>query len=266
MKARFVKDSLNEAYGQKDLVRMEDIRTKADGDSEKEIQLASTQARLIGKAPKAAARAEAAEAVFGAGHPVTVIFADRATELAGGSVSGQASKGVLAPVKGPVGKGEKLEREFKKKKILPSERVGGEDAESGGSFGRGGDAFQKLGIGRFAKPPETSSDHEWSDASILPIGWVDIGSGEAPTVGFNIYETWPNSIAELWETPEGRYRLIFTSGTPNLKIGQTRDFRHDQTWKDIGHRWKFIDYLPVGDLLELARVYNKNKFPGYTYK
>jgi len=65
---------------------------------------------------------------------------------------------------------------------------------------------------------------------------------------------------------DGKYRLIFTSGEPSLKIGQTRDFRHDQTWKNIGRTWKFIDYLPVKDLMELVRVYGRTKFPGYTYK
>lgn len=257
-------ESVNEAYGQKDLTRMEDIKTKAGGDPEAEVKLATTQAKLINKGPKAAARAEAAEVVFGPDHPVAQIFRDKAAEL--GASVGQASKGVLAPVKGPAGKGERLEREWKKKKILPSERVGGEDAESGGSFGRGGDGdvFQKIGIGRFAKPPETSTEHEWRDASILPIGWVDLGSGESKY--FNVYETWPDSTAEVWETPDGKYRLIFTAGTPSLKIGQTRDFRHDQTWKNIGRNWKFIDYLPVKDLLELVRVYGRAKFPGYTYK
>ncbi|HPI82115.1 MAG TPA: hypothetical protein PK122_02715 [Candidatus Paceibacterota bacterium] len=262
MKAKFVKESLLEAFGQKDLVRMQDIKVKAAGDPEKEIALATTQASLIAKGEKAAARAEAAEEVFGPDHEVARIFRERAQEL--GASVGRASKGVLAPVKGPVDKGEKLEREWKRGKILPSERLGGEDAESGGSFGRGGDIFQKMGIGRFSKPIETSTKHEYREASILPIGWVDLGSGESQY--FNVYETWPDSIAEVWETRDGKYRLIFTSGEPSLKIGQTRDFRHDQTWKNIGRFWKFIDYLPVKDLLELVRVYGRAKFPGYTYK
>ena len=262
MKAKFVKESLLEAFGQKDMTRMQDIMTKAAGDTEKELMLAQTQAKLIVHGPKAAARAEAAAEVFGPNHEVTAIFRERAREL--GASVGQASAGVLAPVKSAVGKGEKLEREWKRGKILPSERVGGEDAESGGSFGRGGDIFQKMGIGRFSKPVETSTKHEYSDASILPIGWVDIGTGECQL--FNVYKTWPDSTAEVWETPDGKYRLIFTAGEPSLKIGQTRGFRHDQTWKPLGNRWKFIDYLPVKDLMELVRVYGRSKYPGYTYK
>ena len=115
MKAKFVKESLLEAFGQKDLVRMQDIKVKAAGDPEKEIALATTQASLIAKGEKAAARAEAAEEVFGPDHEVARIFRERAQEL--GASVGRASKGVLAPVKGPVDKGEKLEREWKRGKI-----------------------------------------------------------------------------------------------------------------------------------------------------
>lgn len=262
MKAKFVKESLLEAFGQKDLTRMQDIKTKAAGDEAREISLATTQAGLIHDGGKAAARAEAAEEVFGSDHEVTRIFRERAGEL--GASVGRASKGVLAPVKGPAEKGERLQREFTRKKILPSERLGGERPEEGGSFGRGGDVFQRMGIGRFSKPIETSDKHEWRDAHILPIGWVDIGSGESQY--FNIYKEWPNSIAEVWETRDGKYRLIFTAGEPSLKIGQTRNFKHDQTWKSLGNNWKFIDYLPVKDLLELVRVYGRAKYPGYTYK
>jgi hypothetical protein len=60
--------------------------------------------------------------------------------------------------------------------------------------------------------------------------------------------------------------LVFTAGEPSLKIGQSRDFRHDQTFQVIGRRWKFIDYIPVKDMTELARVYGTSKFSGYTYK
>lgn len=264
MKARFVRDSLNEAYGQKDKVRMEDIKTKAAGDEEKEIALATTQAKLISKGEKAAARAEAAVDVFGFDHPVTKVFQGRAREL--GASRGAASKGVLAPVKAPAGKGEKLEREFKRKTTLASERIRSADAEKGGGFTRGEEGMRSMGIGRFSKPVETSDAYEYRDAMVLPIGWVDIGSGESRDL--NVYKTWQDSTAEVWRTPEGNYRLIFTAGEPQLKIGQRRDFKHYYDWKPVSKTgaWKFIDFLPVKDLMELARVYNKHKFPGYTYK
>jgi len=57
--------TVNEEFGQKDLVRIQDIKTKADGSQDKEISLATTQAKIIQDAGKARARAEAAEKVFG---------------------------------------------------------------------------------------------------------------------------------------------------------------------------------------------------------
>ena len=108
MRAKFV----NEGYGQKDYVRMEDIKTKANGDHDKEISLATTQAKIIQDAGKAQARAEAAEKVFGARSDISQIFHDRAVELGGSHVVGKASKQVLAPVTGPVEKGQKIERKF----------------------------------------------------------------------------------------------------------------------------------------------------------
>jgi hypothetical protein len=114
MRARLI----NEAFGQKDLVRMQDIKTKSAGNHDKEISLATTQAKIIQDAGKAQARAEAAEEVFGSESDISQIFHDRAVELGGSSVRSVASKAVLAPVVGPVGKGEKLERKFKTRKEI----------------------------------------------------------------------------------------------------------------------------------------------------
>ena len=216
MKARFVSDSLNEAYGQKDLVRMQDIRTKAAGDEEKEIALATTQARLIGKGEKAAARAEAAVYVFGFDHPVTKVFQERTREL--GASRGSASKGVLAPVKGPASKGERLEREFKRSQLLPSERVRSQkeqDVEKGGGFTRGGDVMGRMGLGRFSQPVETTDEYSYGASSILPIGWVDLGSGESKYLNAKRN----GGIAEVWKTQEGKFRLILNSSDePGYKI------------------------------------------------
>ena len=276
MKAKFVEEALNEAYGQKDLVRMQDIQTKSAGDRDKELSLASTQAKIIKNAVKAKARAEAAEEVFGAGSEISQIFYDRASELGGDYVQAKASRGSLAPVVAAPKKGEKLEREFKKHSMLPSERVGYKAAEEeGGGFTKGGftkpgeqegSVYQKLGLGRFANAPETSDEVNYSPYSILPIGSVDIGSGECKY--FNVYEEWPDSTAEVWKTPSGKYKLLFTSGSkPIGKIGMKSNFRHDQTWNEMTRdgMWKMVDYVPVKDLQELLRVYGKSMF-GYTYK
>ena len=264
MKALQVKDFLNEGYGQKDLVRMEDIRTKAAGDHDKEIMLASTQAKLIGKAPKAKARAEAAEQVFGAGSDIANIFGQRAIELGGSYVSSQASSGTLAPLTSAE---PKAERKFKTKKHLASERVrkGGDDKPvQQGAFVRGGGAMSGMGIGRYADAVETSDEHIWSSAPILPLGRVNLGTGDAKI--FNVMDEY-DGTAEIWEDRKGNRKLIFTSGKPSAKIGNTQDFKNDQTWKPMSTTgsWKFIDYAPVADLPELVRLYGAS-LPGYTYK
>lgn len=274
MKAKFVKEVLNEAFGQKDYVRMTDIQTKSAGDHEKELSLASTQAKIIKNAVKAKARAEAAEDVFGPGSDIAQIFYDRASELGGDHVQARASRGALAPVKGPAKKGEKLEREFKKHSMLPSERIGYKPAEEkGGGFSRGGftkpgeqegSVYQKLGLGRAANAPETSEETRYRPAAIASIGSVDIGSGESKY--FNVYDTWPDSNAEVWKKDNGRYVLIFTSGEPG-KIGLRSAFMNDQSWAEMTRNglWKLVDYAPVKDLQELIRVYGKSML-GYTYK
>jgi len=264
MRAKFV----NEGYGQKDYVRMEDIKTKANGDHDKEISLATTQAKIIQDAGKAQARAEAAEKVFGARSDISQIFHDRAVELGGSHVVGKASKQVLAPVTGPVEKGQKIERKFKTQYLLPSERLGaaapeiGQAKTGGGGFTRDrGDVFRSMGIGRFSTPPEVGGKR-LSDASILPIGRVNFGTGES--LYFNVYDTY-DGTAEIWKDHSGNFKVVFTSGDkPLAKLKDYRDFRHDQTWQKMG-QWIMVDYVPVKEMKELIRVYG-GSLPGYTYK
>ena len=257
-----------EGFGQKDHVRMLDIKTKAAGDHNKEISLATTQAKIIGDAGKAQARAEAAEQVFGAGSDISQIFHDRAVELGGSGVRSKASKAVLAPVVAPVGKGERIERKFKTQYLLPSERLGGAAPEvgqaktGGGGFSRGNsDIFKNLGIGRFATPPEIGGGRV-REASILPIGRVNFGTGEAQN--FNVYDTY-NGTAEIWKDHNDNYKVVFTAGDkPLAKLKDWREFRHDQTFARMGN-WTLVDYVPVKEMKELIRVYG-GSLPGYCYK
>jgi hypothetical protein len=269
MKNKLVSESLEELfeiYGSKDLVRMQDIKTKAAGDHEKEIKLATTQAKIIKDAGKAKARAEAAEEVFGPGSDISQIFGDRAIELGGSYVSAKPSAGNLAPIKAPKEKGGSYEREHKTKFILPSERLGYSNAEEeGGGFSRGsGSITQKLGIGKFSKPPETTNEISHSPASILPIGFINFGTGESKY--FNVIENNPNGNMEIWKDLNGKYKAILTSGSPS-KIGLKRPFRHDQTWQPISRdgMWELVDYVSTNKLHELIRVYGNGAY-GYVYK
>lgn len=257
-----------EGFGQKDLVRMQDIKTKSAGNHDKELSLAKTQANIIQDAGKAQARAEAAEEVFGSGSDISQIFHDRAVELGGSGVRSKASKAVLAPVVGPVGKGEKIERKFKTQYLLPSERLGaaapevGQAKTGGGGFSRGNsDIFKNLGIGRFAAPPEVGGAG-LRTGYISSIGRVNFGTGESQY--FNVYDTY-HGTAEIWRG-DNNYRVIFTaSDKPSGKLDDYREFRNDQTQQIIGRHWVLKDYVPVSELKELIRVYG-GSLPGYTYK
>ena len=266
MRARLI----NEAFGQKDLVRMQDIKTKAAGDHNKEITLATTQAKIIGDAGKAQARSEAAEQVFGQGSDISQIFHERAVELGGSNVKSKATQAVLAPVVGPVGKGEKLERKFKTQYLLPSERMGAAAPETtqaktgGGGFSRGNaEAYKTLGIGRFSSTsaPEVGGKR-LSSASIASLGRVHLGTGESSY--FNIYDTY-DGTAEIWQDHAKNFKIVFTAGDkPLAKLQDYREFRDDQTWKPKGE-WTMKDYVPVKEMKELIRVYG-GSLPGYTYK
>ena len=274
---KLVAESLNEAVGQKDIVRMSDIKTKANGDHAKELSLATTQAKIIQDAGKAQARAEAAEQVFGPGNDITPIFHDRAVELGGSGIRSKASVDVLAPVVGPVGKGEKLERKFKTQYLLPSERVAGANAEkvagklsTSGGFSRGNsEIFKSMGIGRFSSETATEiGGKRLSQGYISSIGRVNFGTGECEY--FNVHDTYKGSTAEIWKDNAGKFKVVFTSGNKPLgKLEDYREFMNDQTMRPIsggrGASWTLKDYVPESELKELIRVYG-GSLPGYCYK
>jgi hypothetical protein len=272
MRAKFV--LLNEGFGQKDLVRMTDIKTKSAGNHEKELSLARTQANIIQDPGKAQARAEAAIEVFGAGSDISQIFHDRAVDLGGSGVRSKASADVLAPVVGPVGKGEKLERKFKTQYLLPSERVAGANAEKqsggGGGFQRGNsEIFKNLGIGRFSEAGATEiGGKRLSKGYIASIGRVNFGTGECEY--FNVHDIYKGSTAEIWKDYNGHFKVIFTSGDKPLgKLEDFAEFVNDQTMKSLsggrGTSWTLKDYVPESELKELIRVYG-GSLPGYCYK
>jgi len=260
MRARYV----NEGYGQKDTTRMQDIKTKAGGDHDKEIKLANTQAGLIKDAGKAKARAEAAEEVFGSNNDISTIFDERAKELGGSYVRSTASAGTLAPVKEAPEKGKKIERKFEPSFFLPSERVRKEskDKPSGTFFNKSDNALQSLGIGRYANPPEIGGEDIYRPSAILPIGKVNFGTGMCKY--FNVYETY-DGTAEVWEDGNGNHKIVFTaSDKPHNKLYDRKVFRHDQTGSAMG-MWKLVDYVPTEKMKELIRVYG-GSMSGYCYK
>jgi hypothetical protein len=101
---------------------------------------------------------------------------------------------------------------------------------------------------------------------ILPLGSVNLTSGKNKY--FNIYANWKddNGTIELWKDDNDKYKLVITSGSgPIFKIGNTNQFKHDQTGAFLFHAI-LIDWCNIGDASLLIRKYNIKSGPGYVYK
>jgi hypothetical protein len=84
MKAKLVKETLNENYKEKDIQRIKDLFAKSKGSDEKLLQLTNAMANSIDNVEKAKARAEAAQQVLGIeDNPIADIFIKRVKELGG---------------------------------------------------------------------------------------------------------------------------------------------------------------------------------------
>lgn len=274
MKAKFVYEAIEEAYEPKDLKRVKDFGIKSGGDFQKEIALAQRMANTLTNMDKAIGRAEAAAEVYGGWNEIVEIFYNKAKEL-----------GYIGPPPG-----ERLEdpKHILGSKLPPEERYKNPHR---GDYSRR--RYGGRGYGR-----------SWYGNPILPLGKVDLRSGDSPT--FNVYDTWLSdkggTVVEVWRDnkgidtthlePQGKeeetgilsilkpksqeevektkrkffnYRIIFTSGdTPLHEIGEMQDYYHDQSGGHFG-KWEMVDYVPLKHMKELILPFGK-KISGYVYK
>ena len=267
MKAKFVKEIL-EAYEPKDLKRVRDFARKSGGNYQKEIAFAKRMAKTLTNMDKAIGRAEAAAEVYGGYNEIVDIFYKKAKELGyKGPPPGERLKDPTAVLGSKKEKTKKETTEKTRRNI----RYGWRGSK-------------------------------WEGNAILPIGKVDLRSGESNW--FNVYDEWKDShmTVEVWrdnknidttqiDTPEEEqqlsgihsilkpkpreeveaakrkffnYKLIFTSGEANYKIGEMKNFYHDQNGNHIGS-WEMVDYVPLKHMKELILPYGK-KLSGYVYK
>lgn len=262
MKAQKVYENiLNEAYEPKDLKRIQDFSKKSEGVFDREVSLAQQMAKTLKNIDKAIGRAEAAAEVYGGWNEIVEIFYNKAKEL-----------GYVGPPPA-----ERL-------KILKEKPILGSKLSANKKYKR---SYKKINY--------------WKGNPILPIGKVDLRSGESKY--FNVYDTWNNEgTVEVWRDNKGintkyldtdkykeptgignilkpkskeeierqkrqyfNYKLIFTSGDKPLhEIGEKRSFYHDQNGNIIGN-WEMVDYVPLEYMRELILPYGK-KLSGYVYK
>lgn len=269
MKAKFVYETLEEAYEPKDLKRVQDFRTKSGGDYQKEIRLAQQMANTLTNVEKAIGRAEAALEVYGEWNEIVNIFFNKAKQL-GYTGTPPGERTVL---------GSKLPKHLQYKNPRREQ-----DYRRGGVAGRG---------------------RHFYGNPILPLGKVDLRTGGSPS--FNVYDTWMSEeneggTVEVWRDNKGvdtshlepqekeeettlssilkpkskeevekqkrkyfNYRIIFTSDdSPMHEIGEFQHFYHDQSGSTFG-KWEMVDYVPLKYMKELILPYGK-KISGYVYK
>ena len=250
MRAKLV----NEGYGQKDIVRMESLRDKSNGDPDKEMQYALNMAKSIKNAGKAQARGEGAEEVFGDTRIADVFYA-RSLELAGHSVEAEPSQ---MP-------GTKRQTDYSQYK-KPYSKLGFEEDMN---------PYAALGIGSFsagaqnAPTPQREKKHHgggrWGrGVSILTMATVNLQNGNSKY--FNVMSEWKgDSVAEIWQTDAGKYKVMFTSGKKPLhQIGDTASFMADQSGRYL-FEGTMIDWTHIDDLPGLVPYYGKS-IGGYVYK
>lgn len=200
-------------YGNKDLMRMNDIRIKSEGNWLKEMSLAKQMAELISLPGKAQARGYAAQSVFGNYSPLAYIFFERAFLLGGEGVLAEASINNI----------ENLDEAFNGilEENLPASR-------------------RKNSICNIRSNPKPSY--------IESMGKISLIKGTGPE--FNIH-TYSIGVVEVWDAGTKLSRLIWTANIePNFNINDTHNFIIDKknyTWTMLD----YIDTIDIVNLVPL---------------
>lgn len=218
-------------HGSKDIIRIESIREKSGGDFMSQILHAYNMACAITEPGKALARGFAAKEVFGEHAAIAQIFFERAVDLGGIDVNPVASVNTLDPSK------EGIEAEYRNIPIheQPASRRPKQDQFNSNN---------------------STSKVPWS--SIIPLGKINTIKGSGPQ--FDLHDYFSGTI-EVWQTAEGKYRLIYTSNyDPNFSIKTSRQFKFDGNVKE----WILIDYIAAEYIFNLAPLYGKS-IPIYCY-
>ena len=216
-------------YGTKDLMRINDIRKKSDGDIVKEFKLAVAMANSIELPGKAIARGWAAVEVYknqdgnpDQYSPIAALFFQRACFLAGeddiNDIQAMAS----------------------------SNTVGDSEEEIEAAY---------INVPIEKQPASRRSNNFVSETSknkisnLLPLAKINVVKGEGPN--FNIFYTKTGTM-EIWKNEDDKIRMIYTgSPEPTGNLGDVRDFKYD----DKRETWTMVDYTEVYNMLHLMPLY-----------
>jgi len=221
-------------YGTKDMMRILDIRRKANGDFLEEVKLAMLMANEIEVPGKAMARGYASIEVYKNNYsPIAGIFFTRACELAG-------------------------ELDIRNIKIQASmNSVGDDEAVE--------EAYSRIPIEKQPASRRLGEVHEKASISnkrgffeLMPLAKINVVKGTGPNFDLRYMST---GTMEVWRTNEGKFRIIYTgSPIPTALMGQAREFRFD----DKRETWMMADYIEVYNMMNLMPLYGTS-ITGYMY-
>jgi len=266
MKAKFVFETISEAYEPKDLKRVKDFAKKSGGDFEKEVALARQMANTLTNMNKAIGRAEAAAEVYGGWNDIVQIFYDKAKELGytGPEPGKRLEAGIVLGSKLPKEQQYRRTRDTSGSRYIPRHR--------GSPILPLGKVDLRTGKCEYFNVYDTWGDHPttvevWRDNKNVDTSHLDVSKEPSlPTGGIaSLLKPKPKEEIELNKRKFFNYKLVFTSGsTPIHQIGDREEFRHDQSGSHIG-TWEMVDYVPLEHMRELILPYGGH-LSGYTYK
>lgn len=211
-------------YGSKDLMRMESIRDKANGDYMHQLLYAYNMSSAITEPGKAMARGYAAQEFFGEHAAIAQIFFERAYDLGGEDVRPEASVNPLDTSDEGI---EELYTEIPENEQPASRRE------------------NKLIL-------KGQTSRRTSFSNLVSLGKLNLIKGTGPQ--FNLYE-YPSGTIEIWQTESGKPRMIYTGNyEPNFFIGESRTFKY----LDKSETWTLIDYIESEFISNLVPLYGKS--------
>jgi len=219
-------------HGTKDIMRILDIRKRADGDFLEEVKLAVLMANEIELPGKAMARGYASIEVYrNLYSPIAGIFFSRACELSG-------------------------EADIRNIRSMASmNSVSDEDAIEE-AYSRV--PFEKQPASRRNEPPiKASISNKRGFFELLPLAKINVVKGTGPS--FDVQ--YVTGTIEVWKNETDKIRIIHTgSPLPTALISDKREFRFEGKREN----WTMVDYIEVKHMMNLMPLYGTS-ITGYMY-
>jgi len=213
-------------YGTKDLMRIQDIFKKSDGDLYEAFKLAVRMAGEIEDPGKAMARGYAAIDVYKSPYsPIAGVFFTRACDLSG-------------------------ESDIRDIRTMASMNSVGDDEEAIEMAYRS-IPIEKQPASRRSDSPQKHffNSNKIGYSTITSLAKINVVKGTGPHFDMKFMK---NGTMEIWKNPDQKIRLVYTgSANPLSNINDQKDFKFE------GKRetWTMIDYIEVINMMNLQPLY-----------